>query len=250
MILEVRIKFNSLIGFIFVFSLWDIISYRNKDPAIPRLKTILSELFNMIQDKYFYENILASLQIICLGLIVATILGFVLGIFIFQFKFIRESLMPVVEAIRGVAALTLFPLLISTMGLGIESRVFIICWTAWPAVLIQTVYSLGDIDKSIIEAGVNAGASNWIILTKIRIPIAKNSIMTGIKIGISGGWIGLIASEMLGATKGLGYYLLWSAQSFEYPKVYAIILTIAFLGWTMNTIVNLIDKKLYEKGEM
>jgi ABC-type nitrate/sulfonate/bicarbonate transport system permease component len=74
--------------------------------------------------------------------------------------------------------------------------------------------------------------------------------MTGLRIGLSGGWISLIASEMLGGSKGLGYSILSYSQTFRFPEMYATILLIAFLGLAMNVILAAIQRRLdYEEED-
>jgi len=74
--------------------------------------------------------------------------------------------------------------------------------------------------------------------------MAAQGLITGIRIGVSGGWVGLVAAEMLGATQGLGFFLLWSAQSFHFDRVYATILVIAAIGGMMNWILLLVQRQV------
>ena len=95
-----------------------------------------------------------------------------------------------------------------------------------------------------VDAARVFGAGEWRIILSIRTPMAAQGLITGIRIGMGGGWIGLIAAEMLGATRGLGYFLLWSSQSFQFERVYATIIVIAAIGGIMNGILLLIQKQL------
>jgi ABC-type nitrate/sulfonate/bicarbonate transport system permease component len=56
---------------------------------------------------------------------------------------------------------------------------------------------------------------------------------------------------MLGASKGLGFYLLCCSQSFEFAKVYAVILIIAAIGGLMNfALLYLQHKTILITGEL
>lgn len=63
---------------------------------------------------------------------------------------------------------------------------------------------------------------------------ASPGMVNGLRIGMGGGWISLIAAEMLGASEGLGYIVLTSSQTFDFPTTYAIIILIALIGLGMN----------------
>lgn len=235
----------ALSGFLLIAIIWQIVGTIGYSPAIPPLTKVIASLFNLIFTDGIWSHIFSSMEIILFGILIAVAFGFSLGILVFRYKFLRTAIMPIVESVRGIAALTLFPLIIVLFGLNNISRIFVIFWTAWPAVIISTINSL-NIDSNIADAARLSGASEWRVLFQINLPIALDGIMTGIRISAGAGWISLIAAEMLGASKGLGFFLLWSTQSFEFDKVYATILIIAMLGGAMNYLLLLLQKKVYK----
>jgi len=232
-----------LLGFLLIFATWQVAGSIRASPALPSPLIVLQTVYILMRDGTLWPHIGSSLSIILRGIGFAVAFGFVIGVFMFQYKNFRIATLPIIESVRGVAALTLFPLLIVFFGIGASSRIFIIFWTAWPAMALSTMASL-DIDKSIVEAAMDFGAKPWRIMFTIRLPLASKGILTGIRIGVGGGWIGLVAAEMLGATRGLGYFLLWSAQSFQFARVYAVIIVIAIIGGLMNLILLILQKNI------
>lgn len=236
------------LGIIIIAIVWQIAGTLNESPALPPLSQIMATLFTLIRDGTYNRHINASLQVVLLGIGFASAFGFILGVLMFRYDNFKTSVQPVIESIRGVPALTLFPLLIVLFGLGTFSRVFVIFWTAYPAVVLSTINSL-NIDTSVVDAARTSGSGEWRIIYSIRIPMATQGIITGLRIGVGGGWIGLVAAEMLGATRGLGHFLLWSAQSFQFDRVYATIIVIAFIGGMMNWVLLFIQKLLLKVTE-
>ena len=232
-----------LSGLLALAAIWQIAGHFYESPALPTLSRVLETMYYYIRDGTFKRHAAASLNIILYGIGAAAVFGFVLGLFMFRYRAFRAAVLPVVESVRGVPALTLFPLLIVLFGLGTFSRVFIISWTAWPAIVLSTIHSL-EVDGSVIDAAQTSGASDWRIVLSIRIPMAAQGIITGLRIGVGGGWISLMAAEMLGATRGLGFFLLWSAQSFQFERVYASIIVIASIGGIMNGLLIVLQKKI------
>jgi len=229
-------------GFIALALVWQIGGHIRDSPILPPLERVLWAVIFLIRDSSFHQHINASLQIIFMGIGMAVAAGFITGLLIFRYQIIKEALLPVIECVRGIAALTLFPLLLITFGIGTFSRVFIIFWTAWPAIVLSTISSL-KVEQSVIDAALICGAGEWKIITHVRIPMALQGIITGIRIGFGGGWVSLITAEMLGASKGLGFYLLWCSQSFEFNKVYAVIIVIAAVGGLMNYALLYLQKR-------
>jgi len=180
------------------------------------------------------EHSLASLQRVVIGFAVAAALGVILGVLIYQYKTIDAIVMPVVDAMRPIAALTIFPIIILALGLGLASKVFVIFWTAYPACLLNTVQGLKAVNKEPLEAAKLDGATSFQVLRFVTIPLALPTIVTGLRIGLSGGWISLVAAEMLGAQSGLGWAVMAYSNAFRFPEMYAAIVTIAMLGLAMN----------------
>ena len=205
-----------------------------------------NKLIDIIKTGKTYTHMASSLKIILIGIGIACVFGITLGILMSAIKSINQALTPLIESLRGVAALTLFPLLIATLGIGDISRIFVIFWTAWPSVLISTIKGL-DTEQSLVEAAQSCGANKYQEYKYIRIPLAIPNIISGIRIGISGGLISLIAAEMLGATKGIGYMLLWASHAFDFKSVYAYIIIIALIGGAINWLMLIVEKRVKEK---
>lgn len=237
---------NKSLGIVLFVIVWQIASILFDNPAVPKFVDIFNELLLILSDSKTILHITASLKIVIIGIVVAVIFGFTLSVIMTRFKVVMNAMMPLIECLRGVAALTLFPLLIVVAGLGDGGRIFVIFWTAWPSVLIATLQGL-ETKQILIDAAHTMGATEWQVMTKVRIPLAMPKIVNGIRIGISGGWISLIAAEMLGATKGIGYMLLWNSHAFNFKAVYAYIIIIALLGGLMNFMMQIAERKAKER---
>jgi len=227
---------------------WQLIAHVKASPAMPSAVGILRTVFYFARDGPFINHVAASLSILFSGIAFAAAFGFAVGLLLYRYELFKAVVYPIIECVRGIGALTLFPLLIVLFGLGASARVFVIFWTAWPAIVLSTLESL-KVDQSVIDAVRTAGAGDWVILFHIRIPMAAGGILTGIRIGAGGGWISLIAAEMLGAQKGIGFFLLWSSQSFQYEKVYASIVIIALIGGATNILLLLLQKIFQNTGD-
>lgn len=164
----------------------------------------------------------------------ASVVGIVIAFLMSLNEKMRHIIMPVVECLRNIPAITLFPMLLVIFGIGDSSRIFVIFWTAYPSIIIQTYYGLNNIDNSIVEAAQNCGASNLQVYRYIRFPLAMFDILNGVRIAIGAGFIAIVVAEMLGATKGLGYMILWCTNAFKYPETYAYIVIVSLIGGLFN----------------
>lgn len=232
------------IGFVLLFSLWELGAMALKNPLFPRFSVVLISLIRLLSTKEAFTHILASLNHIMIGFGMAVILGVSTGIAMTQSKSIDLMLTPFVDAVRPIAALTIFPLLILIFGLGMWSKAVVILWTAWPAILINTIHGIQNIDATVIEAAQIDGANKVNILKHITFPLVLPTIITGLRIGMGGGWISLVSAEMLGSSSGLGYSILAYSQTFRFPEMYAVIIMIASLGLFMNSSLSWLQQRI------
>lgn len=234
----------SVAGVIFFVIMWQVISKILNNPAIPSMDKILSSLFDILKENKATPNVIATLKIVLIGVAMAFVSGFFLGVICEASKTINALLSPIIGGARNVAAITLFPLLIVLFGIGDLPRILVIFWTAFPAIFLSTVKGLDSVEDSLIEAGQNLGANTFQIYTRIKIPLGLPQILNGLKIGIGNGFIAIVVAEMLGASKGLGFMVLWTTQSFNYVQTYAYILIIAVVGGVINLMMDFIIKKI------
>ena len=176
------------------------------------------------------------------GVAIALGVGFVIGMVCSMFDAASMVIMPLVNLIKNIPSIALFPLFIVLMGIGDVSRISVIIWNSLYAIISSTIAGLDLPEREVIEAAQNCGATKWQVYRYVRIPIASINILEGLKISLGSGFIAIVVAEMLGATKGIGYMVLWSSNAFRYSDMYVYILVIALIGFILNA---LIEKLIY-----
>lgn len=236
----------NVIGIAMFILLWQLLSKKTGDVAIVGIDKIFTSLINILKDQKFYSHLLSTLKILCIGIGIAVVVGITVGILIDMSELIKGLTTPVIELLRNIPSITLFPIILVIFGIGDFSRIFIIFWTATPPVIISTIYGLRNIDKEIINASEVFGANKLQRMIYIKFPLAMLEILNGVKIAIGNGFVAIVVAEMLGASKGLGYMVLWVTNSFKYNETYAYIIIIAVVGFMANMIMSVIIKE-YER---
>lgn len=213
------------------------------NPALVPPSGILTAIADLIASGELLGHALDSLLIVSAGLYWSILGGVGLALVMVRYEQVRCWLMPVIDACRQVAAIAFFPAIIVLLGLGASSRTFIVCWTAFPAVLLSTLHGLESVDRDVLGAAQVDGANAGQILWLVQLPLAKPLILTSIRLAAGLSWLSLIAAEMLGSNSGLGYAALMYSQSFEYPKMYAAVVAIAAIGYGMTRLVQIYQKR-------
>ena len=81
-------------------------------------------------------------------------------------------------------------------------------------------------------------------IRRIVLPAALPQIMTGLRVSLPIMLILVVISEMVGSTDGIGYFILDSQRRFRVAQMYAGMLALALLGYTLNQLFNLLHRRL------
>ncbi|MDR3172136.1 MAG: ABC transporter permease [Treponema sp.] len=183
-----------------------------------------------------------SLQRVLVGLAVSVAVGGTLGLFIGYFKSMERITNLLFQSFRQLSAFALFPVFILLFGLGELSKTIIIFWASlWP-VLLNTISGVKNVDPILIRSAKSMGASRLYIFLRIILPAAAPEVFTGIRLGGSYCIMAVVAAEMIGATSGLGYLVLYSEEIFNIPEMYAGIIGLAVLGLGLNCALHTLER--------
>ena len=240
-------RFIHVTGAIFVFLLiWQLAPYIGliNPIIIPVPTTILQKMIQLILSGELLVNIAVSLSRVLIGffiaLAVALPLGFLLGGW---FKSFETAVNPLLQVLGQANPFTLFPVFITLLGIGELSKISIIFWVCqWP-VLFNTVTGIRNVDPAIVKMARSMGIGKWQMFKKVLLPAAMPSVFTGIRMSAVFAFFMLIGAEMIGASSGLGYMILQAQATFQMPKMWVGIVTVAFLGILFNWILLQIEKK-------
>src|SRR6202022_959017 len=157
--------------------------------------------------------------------------GVALGAAMARIRLVNELLDPLVELLRPISPLALFPLAILWFGIGDGSKIFIIALAASFPVILNTYAGVRDIDANLFRASRSLGATEFEIFRSIVLPGSLPYIFTGVRLAWGISLIVIIAAEMVGATVGLGYMVLEAQQTFRTERVFASIFVIGIIGF-------------------
>ena len=129
------------------------------------------------------------------------------------------------------------------LGIGEISKIAIIYWVCqWP-ILFNTVTGIKNVDPLLVKMARTAGLSKLEMFWKVLLPASLPTVFTGIRMGASFAFFMLIGAEMIGAHSGLGFMIIQAQTTFQIPKMYAGIVTVALLGIIINYVMLELEKR-------
>ena len=181
----------------------------------------------------FTSHILSSLGRVGLSLVVGLPLGVAFGVLAGMHRRLANALEPVGVFANAISGIAWVPLAIVWFGVGWLTTLFILLNTVFWLVFFNTLLGVRGVPR-VYENGVRTlGGKRREVITQVYIPGALPSIVTGIRMSMGFGWRALIAAEMIGGDRGLGFMLFVSAQEYKTEEVFLGVLVIAVI-WMLT----------------
>ncbi len=152
-------------------------------------------------------------------------------------------------------SIALLPLAMIWFGLGEGSIVFVLVHAVLWAVALNTHTGFRSVSPTWRMVGRNYGLSRIGYVTRILIPGAFPSILTGMKIGWAFAWRTLIAAELVfgvsSGSGGLGWFIFQNKNMLDIPNVFAGLLTVILLGLLVeNFIFRVVERRTVNRWGM
>lgn len=243
---KLRNLFSKSIVIIVFLALWELFPRLGWVDSfiLPPFSAVFVSWLGMVLSGEIFAHLAISLQRMGSGFLLAVAVGVPLGILMGWFSRLEQYLDPLLQVFRNTSVLAMFPVFILLFGLGETSKVTIIFWGSIWSALLSTIGGVKNIDPLLIKAARSMGISVIGLFRKVILPAALPAILTGIRLSAGTATIILVAAEMLGATKGLGFLIFYSEQKYEIPAMYAGIITISLLGVLINALLVFFEKRI------
>jgi len=199
-----------------------------------------------LQGSSIAENFFITFGEILLSFSFAVFVGLPVGILLWRFKILARILNPYLVSYYAIPVFALYPLIVRFFGVGILSITFMGWLFAIVAIIINTATGFEEVDKRIYpQVGKSLRLSPLRIFLWIYFPAATPYIFAGLKLGFIYSIIGVIASEFILSTKGLGHLVRFSYSAFETEIMYAAMLLIVIIAVLVNSVLMRMEARLY-----
>lgn len=188
-------------------------------------------------------HIWVSLSELIEGVIAAIVIGIAIGVGVGVSRRAREYSEVYITALYATPLVAVTPLLILWLGIGVLSKAAVVFLTAVFPILINTAAGIRATDAHLIEVAQSFCATRWQIIAKVMLPSSVPFMLTGIRLGIGRGIVGVVVGELFGARAGLGYLIFTSGQTFDVPALFVGIITLAAMGVGLTLAAELVEQR-------
>lgn len=233
-------------------AVWELLCSR-PGAALPAPSQVVSETWELITQPFFDNGgndvglawqILASLERVAYGYLLAVVAGVSLGVLVGQSTWALRGLDPLFQVLRTVPPLAWLPISLAGFQDSNPSAIFVIFITAiWP-IIINTSVGIRNIPEDYRNVARVIRLNGVEYFWKIMLPAAAPYIFSGLRIGVGLSWLAIIAAEMLIGGVGIGFFILDAWNSSLVSDIILALVYVGIVGFLLDRMVAWVGKRV------
>lgn len=233
-----------LIFAVVVFSSWELSALKTDPIVWPPLRDVIKAFFSILFDGSLITALGQSLLLLVLGLSTACLSGLIIGIVVGRNKMLERMIVPFLGALYATPTIALIPLLLVWFGFGLSGRVVVVWLIAFFPMVVSVHAGVRDTPKDLIEVARSFNVSKeWPLLKTVVLPSAVPMIMTGVRLSIGRGIVGMAVAEVYLRLGGIGALISEYGAVFSTDYVLASIISLPLLGILLTAAVGRLERR-------
>jgi NitT/TauT family transport system permease protein len=205
--------------------------------AFPSPAQVVERLWELAVDGQLWPSVRASVIRMALGFVLSAALGLLIGLAMGTSELVSSSLRSVFLGLQTLPSAAWVPISLLIFGLSDASIYFVIIMSSTAAMAIATADGIAHIPPVFMRAARTLGTPPRAMSTRVVLPAALPSIVTGIKLGWTLGWHGVVSAELIKSSVGLGFLLHAGRELNDAAQVIGIMLVTIFLGLLLDRLL-------------
>ena len=220
---------ESILPLIILALVWSFSGNGTTTTLMPSFGDVIHTFFSSLANGSLLLALGISIRRVLIGYVLSSLIGIALGIIIGLSRHMQRLTNLIIQILRPIPPIAWIPLVIVWMGIGEQSKVFLIFLGGFFTVLINVTDGIMETPKQKY-------------ITQLVIPAAMPSIFTGLRVALGSCWTCVVAAELVASTSGIGY-MISNARNFGQMDVVIVgMLAIGIVGKIMDSILNLISE--------
>ncbi|WP_420225607.1 ABC transporter permease [Pigmentiphaga litoralis] len=235
-----------LASFAIFFGLWEIAGRIPISLAFPPFSKVVVAMFNLLASGELIKAYANTLPPLIAGLVITAVLGVACGIAMGLSRLTEWALYPAMVIMQTAPMAAIIPLITFLYGIGITAKIIAVVILSLPMVTMNCYSGIRQTNASLLEMTRSFMGTRRQQVTKIILPHASGMIFAGLRLGISGGFIGIVLAELLITPTGIGDTISYYRSVARYPEMFAAIVSIIVLATLVLTSLQLIERRVFK----
>jgi len=201
---------------------------------LPRLSTVIELIPKLVANGDLVQPLLVSLYRAAAGLLLALVVGIVVGFAMARNRAVRFMIEPLVSFGFSSPKIAFLPIFILWFGIDHISKILLVALTSVFPFIVSAYDGARNVTVNQLWAARAMGTSNTSLLRRVVFPASLPSLMSGLRIAVPYALMTAFTAEMIAGGGGLGGALVLAQRYFETPTVFAYILVMLGTGYVLD----------------
>ena len=237
--------FLPVVGVVGLVAIWSLVTWRQwVDPVLLPSPIATFDSLRRGMEGTLGFDFLKTVYRTAAATLIAAVIAIPLGIVLGSSERLYRSLEFVIDFFRSTPASAMFPLFLVLFGVGEETKIAVAAFGAILVILFNVAYGVMNARKTRLLAAKVMGASRWRVLFDVMLLESLPQTFVGLRNGVSLALVIIVVAEMfIGSQDGLGHSMFEAQQLFDMPRMYAAIFAAGALGYGLNLLFLLIERR-------
>ena len=229
-----------------ILAVWEILGRNGviRPTILPQPSDNFLTARELVESGELFRHLAISLWRVTKGFALGAGFGLAAGFLIGLSQRTERALSLVNGLLRPIPIIAWVPVLILWMGIDEGSKVTVIAIGSFWPVLLNVVHGIRNTDKRFLEVATILEKSRYILLVKVILPSALPSIFTGLRIGIGIAWMSVVGAELIAASAGVGYMIMYARELSQADVMLVGVVSIGVTGLIIDVTIRRLEKRL------
>jgi NitT/TauT family transport system permease protein len=223
---------------------WQIVGQQIDATLFTTPSAVAVAALSMLGSGELWTYLAPSLLTLAIGLAIAIVVGIAMGLLLARFRVLDVALDMYITFLYSIPSIALVPLIVIWVGFQLPAKVIILFFFAVFPLIINTYQGVKNVDARLLEVGRAFRCSERQLWTNIVLPSALPFIVTGIRLAVGRGLIGMVFADLYTAVSGIGYLISRTASTYRVDKMFVPIVTLGLLGIILTAVLRTLERRV------
>lgn len=230
--------------FLGVIILWELVSGSMNRVIMSSPGRTIDALVEMSTDGTLADAWAESLLILVVGLALSSTSGVALGILFGRFRLLDRFLEPILLALFMTPKVALLPLIALWLGYQDPAKILLVFLFSFFEIFFTVRNGVRTIDREFVEVARAYSIPEAIMLRKVVLPAAVPYVITGLRLGMLHGMVGVVLAGFFLENNGIGGLIFDAGGSFRVPNLFAALITVAAVGLAISIGIRVLERMI------
>ncbi|NLA51346.1 MAG: ABC transporter permease [Alcaligenaceae bacterium] len=236
----------SVISIVVFVSVWELVTrFGLIDPIfLPSPSSVFERAMRTLENGTLVANVLASTRRVMVGFLMSVAVSIPLGLILGTSRRACAVFDPIISLLRPLPSMSWIPLSLLWFGITETQKYSIVFMGTIAPALLYVIEATRNVDKVLILAARNMGASRVQVMWYVILPASLSQIIVGFKIILGLAWTCVISAELIAAKEGLGFMIMNGKEFFQTDTVVLGMVMISLTVLVFDVILRRIEKRV------